>query len=223
MIIMRNPEAGLNLDTVDRLLTTTRAVRKRIDRERPVEPEAVEECLRLASQAPSGGNNQRWRWMVVVDADKKKVVAERYAESFARYIAPRKAQLRPDDERGHRMVESASYLADHMAEMPLLVIPCTLDQLGPAASAEQRASLYGSIFPAIWSFQLALRSRGLGSALTTLHLDYDREVGEALGIPDTVTQVALLPVGYYTGEDFKIAPRLPVEEITYWDTWKAVR
>jgi nitroreductase len=223
MIIMRNPEAGLNLDTVDRLLTTTRAVRKRIDRERPVEPEVVEECLRLASQAPSGGNNQRWRWMVVVDADKKKVVAERYAESFARYIAPRKAQLRPDDERGHRMVESASYLADHMAEMPLLVIPCTLDQLGPAANAEQRASLYGSIFPAIWSFQLALRSRGLGSALTTLHLDYDREVGEALGIPETVTQVALLPVGYYTGEDFKIAPRRPVEEITYWDTWKAVR
>jgi nitroreductase len=223
MIIMRNPEAGLNLDTVDRLLTTTRAVRKRIDRERPVEPEVLEECLRLASQAPSGGNNQRWRWMVVVDADKKKVVAERYAESFARYIAPRKAQLRPDDERGHRMVESASYLADHMAEMPLLVIPCTLDQLGPGANAEQRASLYGGIFPAIWSFQLALRSRGLGSALTTLHLDYDREVGEALGIPETVTQVALLPVGYYTGEDFKIAPRRPVEEITYWDTWKAVR
>lgn len=221
---MRNiAGTGLALDTVDRLLTTTRAVRKRIDRERPVEPEVVEECLRLASQAPSGGNNQRWRWMVVVDADKKKVVAERYAESFARYIAPRKAQLRPDDERGHRMVESASYLADHMAEMPLLVIPCTLDQLGPGANAEQRASLYGGIFPAIWSFQLALRSRGLGSALTTLHLDYDREVGEALGIPETVTQVALLPVGYYTGEDFKIAPRRPVEEITYWDTWKAVR
>ena len=221
---MRNiAGSGLALDTVDRLLTTTRAVRKRIDRERPVEPEVVEECLRLASQAPSGGNNQRWRWMVVVDADKKKVVAERYAESFARYIAPRKAQLRPDDERGHRMVESASYLADHMAEMPLLVIPCTLDQLGPGANAEQRASLYGGIFPAIWSFQLALRSRGLGSALTTLHLDYDREVGEALGIPETVTQVALLPVGYYTGEDFKIAPRRPVEEITYWDTWKAVR
>ena len=142
---MRNIEGtGLARDTVDRLLTTTRAVRKRIDRERPVKPEVVEECLRLASQAPSGGNNQRWRWMVVVDADKKKVVAERYAESFARYIAPRKAQLRPGDERGHR-------------------------------------------------------------------------------IPETVTQVALLPVGYYTGEDFKIAPRRPVEEITYWDTWKAVR
>jgi nitroreductase len=115
MIIMRNPEgARLNLDTVDRLPTTTRVVRKRIDRERPEEREVVEECLRLASQAPSGGNNQRWRWMVVVDADKKKVVAERYAESFATYIAPRKAQLRPDDERGHRLVESASYLAEEI-------------------------------------------------------------------------------------------------------------
>lgn len=221
--MMNTGEAELDLASVDKVLTTTRAVRKRMDLARPVEPEVVEECLRIASQAPSGGNNQRWRWVVVADADKKKVVADRYAESFARYIAPRKAQLRPDDERGQRMIASASYLADHMAEMPLLVIPCTLDQLPPDANAEQRASLYGGIFPAIWSFQLALRSRGLGSALTTLHLDFEREVGEALGIPETVTQVALLPVGYYTGDDFKLAPRRPVEEITYWDSWKAVR
>lgn len=221
MIIMRN--SAFDRETVDRLLTTTRAVRKRIDVDRPVEPEVIHECLQIASQAPSGGNRQPWRWMIVSDRSKKKIVAERYAESFARYIAPRKAQLRPDDLRGHRMVESASYLSDHMADMPLLVIPCTLDQLPPDANAEQRASLYGGIFPAIWSFQLALRSRGLGSALTTLHLDFEREIGEALGIPETVTQVALLPVGYYTGGDFQPAPRRPVEEITYWDSWKAVR
>ena len=221
---MMNPGgAGLDLASVDKVLTTTRAVRKRMDLQRPVEPEVVEACLRIASQAPSGGNNQRWRWVIVADAEKKKLVADRYAESFARYIAPRKAQLRPDDERGQRMIASSSYLADHMAEMPLLVIPCTLDQLPADANAEQRASLYGGIFPAIWSFQLALRSRGLGSALTTLHLDFEREIGEVLGIPDTVTQVALLPVGYYTGDDFKPAPRRPVEEITYWDSWKAVR
>lgn len=221
---MMNPGgAGLDLASVDKVLTTTRAVRKRMDLGRPVEPEVVEACLRIASQAPSGGNNQRWRWVIVADTEKKKLVADRYAQSFARYIAPRKAQLRPDDERGQRMIASASYLADHMAEMPLLVIPCTLDQLPADANAEQRASLYGGIFPAIWSFQLALRSRGLGSALTTLHLDFEREVGEVLAIPDTVTQVALLPVGYYTGDDFKLAPRRPVEEITYWDSWKAVR
>ena len=223
MIIMMNSGTGFDLEVVDHLLTTTRAVRKRIDLDRPVEPEVIETCLRLASQAPSGGNGQRWRWMVVADPDKKKLVAERYAESFARYIEPRKAQLRPDDQRGHRMVESATYLADHMAEMPLLVIPCTLDRLAPDADAEQRAGLYGGIYPAVWSFQLALRSRGLGSALTTLHLAHEREVGEALGIPATVSQVALLPVGYYTGDDFKVAPRRPAEELTYWDTWKVVR
>jgi nitroreductase len=232
MIIMMNSEeavvsrqgaAGLDLATVDHLLTTTRAVRKRIDLDRAVDPGVVLECLRLASQAPSGGNIQRWRWMIVADPAKKAVVAERYAASFARYIAPRKAQVRPDDVRSQRMIESATYLADHMAAMPLLVIPCTLDVVPPGATSEQLAGVYGGIFPAIWSFQLALRSRGLGSALTTLHLDYEREVGEVLGIPDTVTQVALLPVGYFTGDDFKPAPRRPVEEITYWDTWKAVQ
>lgn len=222
MIIMMN-SSGLDLATVDHLLTTTRAVRKRIDLERPVPPEALFECLRLASQAPSGGNNQRWRWMIVVDPEKKQAVAKHYASSFERYIAPKRAALDPDDDRGRRMLESASYLADRMGDMPALVIPCSLDQLGPDANSEQRASLYGGIFPAIWSFQLALRSRGLGSALTTLHLDYEREIGEVLGIPETVTQVALLPVGYFTGEDFRPAPRRPVEEITYWDTWKAVR
>jgi nitroreductase len=214
---------GLDRGVVDKLLTTTRAVRKRIDRDRSVEPEVVEECLALASQAPSGGNGQRWRWVVVADTDRKKVVARYYAESFARYIAPRRAALRPDDEPGHRMIDSATYLADHLHEMPLLVIPCTLDQLPDDATAEQRASLYGGIFPAIWSFQLALRSRGLGSALTTLHLDYEREVGAALDIPETVTQVALLPVGYYTGDDFRPASRRSVTELTYWDSWKAVR
>jgi nitroreductase len=224
MIIMMNTGgSGLDLATVDHLLTTTRAVRKRIDLDRPVDRDVVHECLRLASQAPSGANVQRWRWMIVEDAEKKAFVAERYAKSFASYIAPRKVQLQPEDVRGNRMVESASYLADHMAEMPLLVIPCSLDQLAPDANSEQRASLYGGIFPAIWSFQLALRSRGLGSALTTLHLAYEREVGEALGIPTTVMQVALLPVGYYTGADFRPAPRRPVGELTYWDTWKAVR
>jgi nitroreductase len=222
MIIMMN-STDFDLATVDRLLTTTRAVRKRIDLARPVEPAVIEECLSIATQAPSGGNSQRWRWMIVADPDRKKVVAGWYAQSFDRYIRPKRAALQPDDNRSRRMLESATYLADHMHEMPLLVIPCTLDQFGPDANSEQKASLYGGIFPAIWSFQLALRSRGLGSALTTLHLDYEREIGDALGVPATVTQVALLPVGYYTGDDFKAALRRPVGEIAYWDQWKGVR
>jgi nitroreductase len=225
MIIMMNSGGahGFDLATVDRLLTTTRAVRKRIDLDRPVGREVVLECLRLATQAPSGGNIQRWRWVVVTDPDKKAFVADRYAKSFAPYIAPRKAAVAPDDIRSLRMIESAEYLADRMADMPMLVIPCTLDRVSPDATHEELAGIYGGIFPAIWSFQLALRSRGLGCALTTLHLVYEREIGQALGIPETVTQVALLPVGYYTGEDFRPAPRRPVEEITYWDGWRAVQ
>jgi nitroreductase len=224
MIIMRNRDSaqGFDLATVDRLLTTTRAVRKRIDLERPVERDVLLDCVRLAAQAPSGANIQRWRWVIVTDPAKKAFVAERYAKAFGAYIAPRQAQLAPEDAAGHRMIESATYLADRMADMPVLVLPCTLDQVPADATHEALAGLYGGIFPAIWSFQLALRSRGLGSALTTLHLQYEREIGEELGIPDTVTQVALLPVGYYTGEDFRPAPRRPVEEVTYWDSWKAV-
>ena len=205
----------------DRLLTTTRAVRKRLDLQRPVEPAVILDCLRIAGQAPSGGNGQRWRWVLVRDDAKKLVVADYYAKSYTAYIAPRRARLQPGDTRGARMLESSTYLADHLAEVPVLAIPCVLDRVAPDATGERLASFYGGVFPAIWSFQLTLRSRGLGSALTTLHLDYEREIGELLGVPETVTQVALLPVAYYTGDTFRPAPRRPVEETTYWDTWRA--
>ena len=118
------------------------------------------------------------------------------------------------------MLESSDFLAEHLADVPVLVIPCTLDQLSAEATSQERASLYGGILPAVWSFQLVLRSRGLGSAYTTLHLVHERAVGELLGIPNTVTQVALLPVAYYTGSSFRPAVRRPVEEVTYWDTWR---
>jgi nitroreductase len=213
--------AEFDLEQTDRLLTTTRAVRKRLDLHRPVEPAVLLECLQVASQAPSGGNGQRWRWMLVRDPEKKQAVADLYAKSFAPYIAPRREQIKPDDTASQRMVDSAQYLADHMGEVPVLAIPCILDRVAPDATAEQLASFYGGVFPAVWSFQLALRSRGLGSALTTLHLEYEREVGDILGIPETVSQVALLPVAYYTGEGFRAAPRRPVGEVTYWDEWKA--
>jgi nitroreductase len=211
-----------DLDQTDRLLTTTRAVRLRLDLRRPVEPAVVLDCLRVAAQAPSGGNGQRWRWVLVRDPDKRSAIADLYAASFAAYIAPRRAALQPDDHAGRRMIESAQHLADHMAELPLLAIACVLDRVPPDATSEELAGFYGGVLPAVWSFQLALRSRGLGSALTTLHLTYEREIADVLGIPDTVTQVALLPVAYSTGDEFRPAPRRPVEEITYWDTWKEV-
>lgn len=158
--------------------------------------------------------------MVVRDPLKKQAIAELYAKSYDAYMAPKLAVLDPDDAPSVRMVESSRYLAEHLAEVPLLVIPCLLDRLGPGDGAERQASFYGGILPAVWSFQLALRSRGIGSAWTTLHLEYEREVGEILGIPETVTQCALLPVAYYTGDGFRTAPRRPVEEITYADEWK---
>ena len=185
-----------DLEQTDRLLTTTRAVRKRLDLTRPVEREVVLDCLRLATQAPSGGNRQRWRWIDRARPSQEEGVAERYAQvvrGLHRSPAGRARRRRTPCIR--RMVESSRHLADHMADMPLLVIPCTLDRLAPDATGEASpASTVASSRP-IWSFQLALRSRGLGSALTTLHLEYEREIGEVLGIPDTVTQVALLPVG----------------------------
>jgi nitroreductase len=213
---------AFDLAQVDHLLTTTRAVRKRLDLTRPVEQSVIVECLSLAAQAPSGANAQRWRWVVVTDPDKKQSIGHLYARSFGSYITPKMEVLQPDDHASVRMTDSANFLAEHMGEVPVLVIPCVLDR-PPADSIEAQAGFWGGILPAVWSFQLALRSRGLGSAWTTLHLDYENEVAELLGIPSTVTQAALLPVAYYTGDDFKTAPRRPIEELTYWDQWKARR
>jgi nitroreductase len=211
-----------DLTQTDRLLTTTRAVRRRLDTARAVEPEILVECIQIATQAPSGSNSQRWRWVVVTDRAKKEVVAHYYDLSYREYMAPKLALLGPDDHTTRRIIDSATFLAEHMAEVPVLVIPCVLDR-PPEADGEAQAGFWGGILPAVWSLQLALRSRGLGSAWTTLHLPFEKEVGEALGIPPTVTQAALLPVAYYTGDDFKPAPRRPARELIYWDEWRATR
>ena len=212
--------ADFDLAQTDRLLTTTRAVRKRLDLQRPVEREVILECLSVASQAPSGSNSQRWRWMLVTDADKKRAIAGYYRKSWEAYMAPKLALLDPDDKASVKMTASARHLAEHMGEVPVLVIPTVLDLPPQDTMGEAQAGFWGGIFPAVWSFQLALRSRGIGSATTTLHLNYEREIGELLGMPDTVKQVALLPVAYYTGTDFSPAPRRPIEEVTYWDSWR---
>jgi nitroreductase len=214
-------DRGFDNAQVDRLLTTTRAVRRRLDLHRPVEPDVLLDCIRLATQAPSPGNNQRWRWMVVTDPGKRLAIGELYRASYAAYIAPRKAIIPPDDHARWRMTGSSDYLAEHLADVPVLVIPCVLETLSAGATSEQQASFWGGILPAVWSFQLALRSRGLGSAWTTLHLNYEREIGDLLAIPATVTQVALLPVAYTLGTEFAVASRRPAREVTYIDSWGA--
>jgi len=201
----------------DRILTTTRAVRRRLDLGRPVPREVVLDCLRLAIQAPTGGNTQRWRWLVVDDADKRATLAALYRRRAEPYLGGYR-NLAPDTTNA--VLDSSEYLSEHLHEVPVLVIPCLLGRLSATPSTEEAAGFYGSILPAVWNLQLALRSRGLGSVFTTLHLAYEHEAGEILGIPDTVTQAALIPVAYTLGDDFKPAKRRPVEEITYWNGWK---
>ena len=215
---------AFDLTHTDRLLSTTRSVRKRLDLTKAVPREVVLECLRVATQAPSGGNSQRWRWLVIDDPHKRALVAKWYQASHDPYMAANRELAGDSIAPGSspdRVMASSSYLSEHMADVPVHVIPCWLDRLPENPSTMDMAGMYGSLLPAVWSFMLALRSRGLGSAYTTLHLAYENEVGETLGIPNTVTQAALIPVAYYTGDDFKAATRKPVEAVTYWNEWGA--
>jgi nitroreductase len=207
-----------DLDQTDKLLATTRSVRRRLDLDRPVPRDVLLECVRLAVQAPTGGNAQTWRWLIVDDPDTKAELGRIYQQMGSRYLA----SYRGDDmtDQTIRVLDSADYLAEVLGQVPAMVIPCIKGRLADI-SPVMAASFYGSIIPAVWSFQLALRSRGLGTCFTTLHLAHEAEAAALLGIPDDITQVALLPVAYTTGDDFKPATRGPVERITYFNQWKA--
>jgi nitroreductase len=202
----------LDLDTVDKLLTTTRAVRKRLDLTRPVELDVVMECLELAIQAPTGSNQQTWRWLVVTDPDVRAQLAELYRGLPAARPPTRLGSVPPPEDQQARVSDSAGYLMQHLHEVPVLVVPCVEDVGGAVGWPP-------SIYPAVWSFMLALRSRGLGSVLTTVHLYREAEAAALLGVPDGFVQSCLIPVAYYTGDDFRPADRRPVHEITYLDHW----
>jgi nitroreductase len=208
----------VDLETVDHLLTTTRSVRKRLDLTRPVEPEVLERCLEIAAQAPSGSDRQRWHFVVVTEPRLRQGIAELYRASFAQYAG----QARPAGTPLTPLAESASYLAERFHEVPALVLFCYEGRAEEAGLMAQ-AGLYGSILPAAWSFMLALRARGLGSVWTTLHLRYEREAAELLGLPPDLTQAALIPVAYYTGEDFRPAKRRPLQESLHWNGWAGRR
>jgi nitroreductase len=215
----------MDLTTVNKLLTTTRTVRKRLNLDKPVPRAVIEDCLDIAIQAPTGSNAQGWHFVVVTDEEKRAKIGELYKKSF--YIYARNAQEQPKrqgsgeahESQMGRVVKSSIYLANNMHRVPVMVIPCihgrveTLDQM-------TQAGFYGSILPAAWSLMLALRARGLGSAWTTLHLRYADEIGDLLGIPKQYTQTALLPVAYYTGDDFKPANRMPATQVTSWNGWR---
>jgi nitroreductase len=206
----------VDLSAVDELLTTTRAVRHRLDLTRPVDREVILECVRLATQAPTASNAQDWRWMVITDGDKRAAIAEIYRSIGADYLAHAAAST--TDPQTRRVYQSALGLTETLAKVPVHVIPC-LEGRFDGSDQLAAASAWASIIPAGWSFLLALRSRGLGSVWTTMHLAKAQEVAKLLGIPSTVTQAALFPVAYTIGTDFRPAVRPPAETITFWNTW----
>lgn len=217
---MAGTKLGLSADEV---LTTTRAVRKRIDFDRPVERDVVMECVEIAQQAPTGSNTQGWRWVFVDDPEKKRVIADHYRSNFYPYTGiedPDTVELpERSDDQGTRILGSAFYMAKRLHEVPLMAIPLHTGRLEGAATFEQ-ASAWGSILPAVWSFLLALRERGIGSSWTTLHLPNEREVADLLGIPyDEYTQAGLFPIGYTLGTEFKVADRVRAEKFVHWNEW----
>jgi nitroreductase len=217
----------MDLATVDHLLTTTRSVRKRLDFSRPVPLDLVRRCLDVALQAPTGSNAQGWHFVVVTDAAKRKALADLYRQAFQFYVENPdfRRTYEPEDLRTKQMpsiLDSATYLAEHLHEAPVHLIPCIEGRVEQAGVVGQ-ASVYGSILPAVWSFMLAARARGLGSAWTTLHLIFEQDAAKLLGIPADVTQTALLPVAFFKGTDFKPAVRKDPHLVMHWDAWGAHR
>ena len=207
----------LNL-SVDDVLTTTRSVRKRLDLEKPVPREVLLECLELALQAPTGSNAQGWQWMFVDDPEKKKALADIYRTAATPYLDQPKPEYGDErDQQRPRVYDSAKYLNEHLHEVPVMLIPCLEGR--PEGTG---AGFWGSLLPAVWSFMPALRSRGLGSAWTTLHLvgDGEKQAAELLGIPyDKYSQGGLFPIAYTKGTDFRPAKRLPADQVAHWDSW----
>jgi nitroreductase len=211
-------------EPTDELLTTTRAVRRRLDLDRPVDPTLIEECLRIALQAPNGGNQQGWHFVVVTEPERRRAVADAFrrgAVAYAQRADKPPAPARRDDERParRRVMASAAYLFEHLDEVPVLVIAC-IEGRADAGPLVDQATAYGSILPAVWSFMLAAHARGLGTSWTTAHLMLEDEMAALLGIPHPdVTQVALVPVAHTVGHEFHPAPRRPVEDVVHWERW----
>jgi nitroreductase len=210
--------------TIDEVLTTTRAVRKRLDFTKPIEREVIEECLAAAQQAPNGGNLQTWGFVVITDRAKRAALANLYRRGYDTFVSsPIAAAMgygKPDATSAQRRVmASIDYLVENLAKAPVFVIPCIAPRAEGLPTALQHA-IYGSITPATWSFMLAARARGLGTCWTIFHLYHEEEAAKLLGIPyGEVMQVALIPVAYSQGGEFRTGSRQPVQNMMHWETW----
>jgi nitroreductase len=220
-----------SMDNFEAVMTTTRAVRRRLDFERDVPRALLEECLALAVQAPSGGNAQDWRFIMVERAELRAQLGQIYHRAFIRFVEEplsasgadaevAKGRLSNRNAATDRMLEDAKYLAENIHRSPWMVIACATRPNPEHGAAHGTVSaVYGSVFPAVWSFNLALRARGLGTVITTLLLHDTKEVAALLGIPDGVTQCCMLPVAFTFGDSFKPARRPPLSHFAYWDGW----
>jgi nitroreductase len=211
--------------TPDELLTTTRAVRKRLDLSRTVDRTLIDECLRIAQQAPTALNEEIWHFVVVTDPSVRVQLAQLYRRGYTTTIANpsyslnRQMQEQPRRNSAQRVLDSAAYLAEHLHEVPVHLIPC-VGRRPESLPLVFQATIYGSVLQATWSFMLAARARGLGTCWTTLHLLAEREAADVLGIPfETVAQVGLIPVAHYKGTHFAAAKRDPLRSRVHWDTW----
>ena len=212
--------ANSPVESLDYFLTTTKQVRRRLDLTRQVPTDVVLECIDLASRAPIGGNLERNRWLLIDDAEKRLALADLYSRFGRGYLEAGQKQIESmgNDPTATRVVESSMYLLEHLHEVPLMIIPIKLDR--PGTTTFEQATYWGSVTPGVWSLQLALRARGIGSAWTTLHLQHEADAAELLGLPASVTQIALLPTAYFTGDGFHPARRRSAQEITYYNRWK---
>jgi len=207
----------------ERLLTATRSARKSLDLDAPVDRGDIRECLRIALQAANGSNQQSWRWLVILDSALREKIAGLYRDAYLRRVGGQLiADLVPAETPVGRLMSSVEWLVENMAKVPALVIPCFEPSM-PRIDGDEafhHATLYGSIFPAVWNFQLALHTRGYGTCVTTMHLHHERAVGELVGIPETYVQGCLLPVGRLrAGHAFRRARRRPLEEVVALDGW----
>jgi nitroreductase len=214
----------------DQLLSTTRTVRRRLDYERPVPRRLVEECFEIAVQAPTGSNARGWHFMLVGDPEKRKAIGDLYRQAFAQYrTMPFSAHALAENAKQEEtntmnaVVSSAEALSENLHRAPWIAIACQNGRVplieGPMGHLVQ-ASVWGSIAPAFWSFMLAARARGLGTAWTTLHLMFEREIADILAIPfDHVMQAALSPVAFTIGTDFKPAKNRGLEGVLHVDEW----
>lgn len=227
------------LTDLTEVLTTTRSIRLRLDYDRPVPLDVVGECIQLALQAPTGGDAQDWRWIVIDDPGLKAKIAEYYLQAFTEHVlAPLHGGSGAQDEevrgrlggvgrdgaldqRTRRILDAAEHLATTIGRAPYLVLPCATRPDPAAGGPGTTSALYGSIYPAVWSFNLALRARGLGTCITSLHLHHAAEIARLLGIPDGVVQVTLLPVAYTVGLSFRPVARKPVDAVSYLNAWGA--